>query len=133
MKNEIILTNMCMLYKDDGSFLVINRLKNDWPGISFPGGHVEFDEDISSSVIREMKEETGLDVKTVKFISYYEWNIPKERKRHLCLLFRSKDFVGEIKSSDEGEVFFMKKEDLGKYPLSTDFDKILELAFQNIK
>lgn len=132
MKNEIILTNMCMLYKDDGSFLVINRLKQDWPGINFPGGHVEFDEDIPSSVRREMKEETGLDVKNIEFVSYYEWNIKEERKRHLCLLFRSKDFTGELKSSSEGEIFFLKKEDLINYPLSTDFDKILEIETKGI-
>ncbi len=121
-----------MLYKDDGSFLVINRLKQDWPGINFPGGHVEFDEDIPSSVRREMKEETGLDVKNIEFVSYYEWNIKEERKRHLCLLFRSKDFTGELKSSSEGEIFFLKKEDLINYPLSTDFDKILEIETKGI-
>ncbi len=132
MENEIILTNMCMLYKEDGSFLVMNRLKQDWPGINFPGGHVEFNEDIPSSVIREMKEETGLDVKNLEFVSYYEWNIPKEKIRHVCLLFRSKEFDGELKSSSEGEVFFMKKEDLSKYPLSTDFDKIFEITSKGV-
>ncbi len=132
MENEIILTNMCMLYKEDGSFLVMNRLKQDWPGINFPGGHVEFNEDIPSSVIREMKEETGLDVKNPEFVSYYEWNIPKEKIRHVCLLFRSKEFDGELKSSSEGEVFFMKKEDLSKYPLSTDFDKIFEITSKGV-
>lgn len=132
MENKIILTNMCMLYKEDGSFLVMNRLKQDWPGINFPGGHVEYDEDIPSSVIREMKEETGLDVKNPEFVSYYEWNIPSERIRHVCLLFRSNEFYGELKSSSEGEVFFTKKEDLSKYPLSTDFDKILEITSKGV-
>ena len=121
-----------MLYKEDGSFLVMNRLKQDWPGINFPGGHVEYDEDIPSSVIREMKEETGLDIKNPEFVSYYEWNIPGERIRHVCLLFRSNEFYGELKSSSEGEVFFMKKEDLSKYPLSTDFDKILEITSKGV-
>ncbi len=132
MENKIILTNMCMLYKPDGSFLVINRLKKDWPGINFPGGHVEYNEDIPASVIREMKEETGLDIRNPEFVSYYEWNLPEEKTRHLCLLFRSKDFSGELKSSSEGEVFFMKKEDLAKYPLSTDFDKILEITSKGV-
>lgn len=121
-----------MLYKEDGSFLVINRLKQDWPGINFPGGHVEYDEDIPTSVIREMKEETGFDVKNPEFVTYYEWNIPEEKKRHLCLLFRSKDFSGKMKSSSEGEIFFMKKEDLEKYPLSVDFDKILSIVSKDV-
>ena len=58
--SKIILTNMVMIYRDDGSFLVENRLKNDWPGLNFPGGHVEDDESIIESAVREIKEETGL-------------------------------------------------------------------------
>ena len=50
------LTIMCMVYKDDGSFLVENRLKKDWPGLTFPGGHVEDEELIVDAVVREMKE-----------------------------------------------------------------------------
>ena len=121
-----------MLYKPDGSFLVEDRLKNDWPGINFPGGHVEKDESIEESVIREMKEETGLDVKNVEFVSYFEWNVPKENVRHLCLLFRSNSFSGEIKSSSEGKVFFIKKDDLNKYSLSTDFEKILDICSKGV-
>jgi 8-oxo-dGTP diphosphatase len=50
--NRVILTNMCMLYDGEGRFLVQLRQKQDWPGLNFPGGHVEDGEDIPSSVIR---------------------------------------------------------------------------------
>ena len=65
-QKRIKLTIMCMVYKDDGSFLVENRLKKDWPGLTFPGGHVEDDEMIEDAVIREMKEETGLTLKSIE-------------------------------------------------------------------
>lgn len=132
MANRIILTNMCMLYKEDHSFLVIDRLKKDWPGINFPGGHVEANESVEESVIREMKEETGLNVHSLEFVTYYEWNMIEEGVRHLCLLFRSKDFGGTLKSSLEGKVFFIKKDELSHHLLSIDFDKILELASKDI-
>ena len=132
MANRIILTNMCMLYKEDHSFLVIDRLKKDWPGINFPGGHVEANESVEESVIREMKEETGLNVHSLEFVTYYEWNMIEEGVRHLCLLFRSKDFDGTLKSSSECEVFFIKKDELSHHLLSIDFDKILELASKGI-
>lgn len=132
MANRIILTNMCMLYKEDHSFLVIDRLKKDWPGINFPGGHVEENESVEESVIREMKEETGLNVHSLEFVTYYEWNMIEEGVRHLCLLFRSKDFDGTLKSSSEGKVFFIKKDELSHHLLSIDFDKILELASKGI-
>lgn len=132
MANRIILTNMCMLYKEDHSFLVIDRLKKDWPGINFPGGHIEPNESVEESVIREMKEETGLNVHSLEFVTYYEWNMIEEGVRHLCLLFRSKDFDGTLKSSSEGKVFFIKKDELSHHLLSIDFDKILELASKDI-
>ena len=129
MRNsKVILTNMCMLYQEDGSFLVIDRKKQDWPGINFPGGHVEDEESIPESVIREMKEETGYDLHSVEECGYFEWNVPKENVRHLAILFRSKDFTGEIHPSKEGEVLWMKEEDLKGKALSLDFDKVLEIC-----
>ena len=119
---------MCMLYKEDGSFLVIERKKQDWPGINFPGGHVEDEESVPESVIREMKEETGYDLHSVEECGYFEWNVPKEGVRHLAILFRSKDFSGEIHPSKEGEVLWMKEEDLKGKALSLDFDKVLEIC-----
>ena len=68
------LTIMCMVYKNDGSFLVENRLKKDWPGLTFPGGHVEDEELITDAVVREMKEETGLEVSNLEPKGYIEWN-----------------------------------------------------------
>lgn len=121
------LTIMCMVYKDDGSFLVLNRLKKDWPGLTFPGGHVEDDEMITDAVVREMKEETGLTVSNLEPRGYFEWNNFGDDVRHLAMLFKTKHYEGEIKSSKEGQIFFIKEPDLEKYPLSNDFLKIYEL------
>ncbi len=124
------LTIMCMVYKDDGSFLVENRLKQDWPGLTFPGGHVEDDELIEDAVIREMKEETGLDVSNIEPKGFIEWNELGDGVRHLAMLYRTKSYKGEVKSSKEGQVFFIKKEDVPKYSQSNDFEKILELMMK---
>ena len=59
---KCILTNICLIYKDD-QILVIDRKKKDWPGLTFPGGHVERNENFNDSVIREVYEETGLKIK----------------------------------------------------------------------
>lgn len=125
-QKRIKLTIMCMVYKDDGSFLVENRLKKDWPGLTFPGGHVEDNELIEDAVIREMKEETGLELKEIEPRGYIEWNEFGDDVRHLAMLFRSNKFKGELKSSKEGEIFFIKEEDIGKYLLSNDFEKIYQ-------
>lgn len=125
-QKRVKLTIMCMVYKDDGSFLVENRLKKDWPGLTFPGGHVEDDELIKDAVIREMKEETGLDLFEVEPRGYIEWNEFGDDVRHLAMLFRTNKYKGTLKSSKEGEIFFIKEKDIENYLLSNDFEKIYQ-------
>ena len=68
MRTEVVtLTNMCMI-EDGDKILVLN--KNDetnpeYVGLTFPGGHIEREESLIDSTIREVKEETGLDIKDV--------------------------------------------------------------------
>ena len=62
-KETVELTNMCMVEDGKGNVLVQNRLNPNWPGIVYPGGHVEAGESITASVVREVREETGLTVR----------------------------------------------------------------------
>ncbi len=122
---KCILTNMIMVYKGD-KILVMNREKSDWPGLTFPGGHVENDETIEESVYREIKEETGLTLKSVKFCGIKEWKW-EETNRYIGFLYKSDDFAGKIHSSKEGKIFWIDKKDIDKYPLSQDFDELFEI------
>ena len=53
------LMNRCMIRRGS-QVLVWGRKSNTWPGVAFPGGHVEKGESFTESVIREIQEETGL-------------------------------------------------------------------------
>ena len=121
------LTVLCLIH-DEERYLLQDRVSEDWKGYTLPGGHVEPGESIVNAVIREMKEETGYDLHSVEECGYFEWNVPKEGVRHLCILFRSKDFSGNMHSSKEGELFWIKEEDLKGKALSLDFDKVLEVC-----
>ena len=120
----IILTNMCLI-RNGNMILVQNRTKKDWPGLTLPGGKVEKDESVYQSVLREVYEETGLRLLSAKDVGYIEWLIDGDR--HLCILFESESYEGELKSNDEGKNLFIDIKDLYRYQFSTDFDKILDI------
>ena len=52
IEEKCVLTNMCMVY-DGNRILVQDRMNPNWPGITFPGGHIEPKESFVESVIRE--------------------------------------------------------------------------------
>ena len=57
---------------------------------SLPGGHVQIGETSSETVIREFKEETGIDVEPINVISTYEnfWNWDGKKCHQLCIYYR---------------------------------------------
>lgn len=122
---KCILTNICLIYKGE-EILVINRRKKDWPGLTFPGGHIEKDEDFNASVIREVKEETGLNIKKPILCGIEEFKT-KDEDRYLMFYYKTDKFTGRLKSSKEGEVFWINRNDLNKYKLSLDLKRILRV------
>lgn len=71
---------------------------------------MEKGEYVTPSVIREIKEETGLMIANPKLCGIKEFHKMKDGKRYIVFLYVAKEFSGELKSSAEGEVFW--------YPLS---------------
>ena len=122
-----ILCNICRIEDGKGNDLVQERTKKDWPGLNFPGGHVENKEPLDDSVRREIKEETGLCLGKVTFCGIREWPW-RDDIRYFTFVYKSKDFQGELKSSEEGKVFWIKKEDLFHYQCSQDLDKIFAIC-----
>ena len=108
---EVELTNMCMVCDVKGNVLVQNK-KGDrtWHGWNFPGGHVEQGEFVTPSVIREVREETGLTIENPKLCGIKEFQKEQDGKRFIVFLYVASRFSGELRSSDEGDVFW--------YPLS---------------
>ncbi|MEY8292232.1 8-oxo-dGTP diphosphatase [Carnobacteriaceae bacterium 52-44] len=121
-----VFTTMCMVYDDKGNILVQDRKNKNWPGITFPGGHVEKEESFVESVTREVLEETGLTIQYPELCGVKQFQ-DDEGARYVVLLYKTKHYTGDLQSSDEGEVYWIKRDDLLKYPLANDFEKMVEV------
>lgn len=123
---QTIFTNMCMVFDDSGRVLVQDRVSKNWPGLTFPGGHVDKGESFTKSVIREVWEETGLTIKSPVLCGVKQFQT-NEDKRYVVLLYKANQFEGKLRSSDEGEVFWVAREELTNYQLAADFEEMLKI------
>jgi len=118
------LTSLCMVYRGE-ELLLQNRVKTDWRGYCFPGGHVEPGESIVDSVIREIKEETGLTISHPHLCGIKQF--PIDGGRYLVFFFKTETFEGELRSSDEGKMEWIHRKDLPGIPTVSDFMDMLKV------
>jgi len=123
------LYNMTMVCAPDGRVLVLDRVKTDWPGLTFPGGKVEPGESFTASAVREIYEETGLHIENPIPCGVVHWAHRESGKRYIEFLYRVDSFTGELKKgTEEGKVFWMDREALRSSDrLSPNFDLYLPL------
>ena len=117
---QVILTNLCMVCDDAGNILVQNRKDPSWPGICFPGGHIEPGESFVESVIREVWEETGLTIENAILCGTKQFPT-RNGERYVVFFYKTNRFSGKLRSSDEGEVFWIPRTELENQPLVEDF------------
>jgi len=60
----------CIIYDEAKGIVLIER-KNEPQGLALPGGFIDTGESVEHAAIREMKEETGLDVKLLGILGVY--------------------------------------------------------------
>ena len=125
---NVTLTNMCMV-KNKDQVLVLDRNDPVWPGLTFPGGHVEAHESFHDSVVREVKEETGLTISHPQLFGVkqlYDHN----DERYLVFFYIAEQFSGTVKESDEGKLTWMSAKELKKQKLAYNFDHDLPVFFE---
>ena len=123
---KVILTNMCMIF-DGTKLLVQEKVGKGFKGITCPGGHVDPGEPIVDSVIREIKEETGLTIKSPKLCGIKDW-FEEDGKRYMVFIFRADEFERKLASSEEGRVFWAELSELKNLPTMWHFDQMVGLA-----
>ena len=129
-KTPVELTNMCMIYDDQGNVLVEEKLVRNSKGLIFPGGHVESNESVVDSMIREIQEETGLTISNLQFCGIKDW-IEFDGSRYMVFLYKTSTYYGSIQSSSEGEIFWMPLEELKEKETLWNLDTMLEIFCDN--
>ena len=124
-KEQAIFVNMCMV-TDGSKVLVIDRKKKDWPGITFPGGHVEKNESFVEAVIREVYEETGLTIQDPVLCGTKQFQ-EDEDTRYVVFFYKATRFSGTLTSSNEGQVFWIERNELTHYPLAMDMEAMVQV------
>lgn len=120
-----IFTNMCMISDGAGNVLVEDRRNPNWPGLTFPGGHVEPGESFCASVVREVREETGLTIEHPVLCGIKQF--PHSGARYIVLFFRADRFSGRLAPSSEGDVFWLPRSELETRNLAPTFAEMLRL------
>ncbi|MGL9729114.1 NUDIX domain-containing protein [Enterococcus sp. DIV0756] len=120
----IELTMMVMIENEEGEILVQDRKKKDWPGWTFPGGHVEQEEGSYKAALREIKEETGLVIQPT-LQGTAEWNNLTKKTRELAFLYTAL----VKKQSLPKNLFWIKKADLGTHNLAGTLNELLPIFF----
>ena len=110
---------------NDNKILLIKRdiepFKGRW---ALPGGFVEYNEKVEDAIIREIKEETGVNAEIKELIGVYSDPKRDPRGHTITIVFLLEIINGEIKGGDDAcdANFF----DLKQLPeLSFDHDKII--------
>ncbi len=103
-----------VLISRGNEILLAQHLNRTYSFYSCIAGFVELGETIEHAVVREIKEETGLDVKDVRYVASQSWPFPDQ----LMLAFRAEYAGGEIRiQKDEiREARFFPRDNLPQTP-----------------
>lgn len=115
MKN----TTLCYIEQDD-KYLMLHRVKKEhdenhdkWIGV---GGKFEDGESPEDCLLREVKEETGLTLKTFSYRGIVTF-VSDEYGTEYMHLFTATEYEGELQDCDEGELVWIPKTDMEKLNL----------------
>ena len=114
--HRLILCSNVFIRKD-GKYILLKRSPNKKaaPNFIHPfGGKLDKDENPFIGAIREVKEETGLDIKNLKLEAVVlEIRPDKEKLENWMIFYFSSDYdKGQAKETEEGKIVFLTEAEL---------------------
>ncbi|MGX8694249.1 MAG: NUDIX domain-containing protein [Methanobrevibacter sp.] len=122
------LTVRGIIKNDEGEILIVKRhpkSRTDPEMWELPGGKVESGEFFADALVREIKEETNLDVKVGDFCEAVQNDYM--HKRTVQIMMYLEDITGEVKISDEHtDWMWASLEKIENLEISTSLKKVLK-------
>ena len=115
------------LYDENENFqgiVLIERLNRPL-GVAIPGGFVDIGETVENAVVREMKEETTLDITIESFLGVYSDPSRDERFHTASIVYICKAYGKPIAQDDAKEVYVYKLDELPLNKLVFDHKQII--------
>lgn len=94
------------------------------------GGHIERDEDPLTSAIREVQEETGLDVTNVEFCGIIHVDAGAETGI-LVFVFKAEALDRQFADTSEGTLEWVPRDRIGSLPVVEDLPAVLARIFDD--
>ena len=108
---RMLLTTLCYMEKGN-QYLMLHRVKKEhdinkdkWIGV---GGHFEKGESPEECLLREVKEETGLELTSYQFRGIVTFISDEWPDEYMCL-YTADRYTGDIGNCDEGELVWVEK------------------------
>lgn len=120
---------------NDGRVLIIQRVSGDtFPDLwELPSGKKEFLENSLEAIVRETKEETGLDTKVIDTIGVFNFIVEKEDEiRDIVQVNFLLELIGssKVKLSSEHQNFaWITSKGVDKYNISNEVKEIINKVF----
>ena len=86
-------------------------------------------ESFTEAVIREFYEETGLTIDKPVLCGVKQWMYP-DGSRSISFLYQAGRFEGELRPSDEGDVFWVERDNLPHMDLASGMEETLRIFLE---
>ncbi len=114
------------LIKREGRFLIARRSSGPRAGLwEFPGGKQEKDESLEACLVREIREELGLEVSVIRHFVTVEHHYPDISVRLHCYFCEALESPGKL--TDHHETRWVKRGELSEFRFPDADRRVAEL------
>ncbi len=122
---------------NEGKILIIQRSSKEWlyPNLwELPSGKKEPLEPTEKAIIREVKEETGLNVSIIKVFSVFDYQIGKENEirdaTQINFLVEPRGNIDVVLSPEHQNFAWIGEDEINKYDLTEQTQRVIKQGFE---